>query len=99
MDDYERRIREVYKKRCDFVHRGRRDHITARDLLFTDDLLFNILINLFAHIKRFSSKKEVVRFAKEVKAERLLGIKPRVRPQRMVFVSRIYNEEDYEEMV
>lgn len=96
LSNYEERIREAYRKRCDFVHRGRRDHITIGDLLFTDDLLFNILTNLLVHIKRFSSKKEVIQFAKEVEAERVLGVKPRVRPQSLVFVSRTYTKDDYE---
>lgn len=97
-DNYAERITEVYRKRCTFVHDGERENITIEDLLFTDDLLYNLLLNLVHHIERFSSKQAVIDFSRQVEAEHILGIRPRVRPKTLTFVSRRYSPKDYEEI-
>lgn len=97
-ESYEEHIQDIYRKRSQFVHDGKRDNISVEDLLFTDDLLLNILINIVTHIKIFQSKEEVIKFSEKLKAEHLLGIKPRVRPKTMQFVARSYSERDFEEI-
>jgi hypothetical protein len=97
-DNYTERIAEVYGKRCDFVHAGKREHITVEDLLFTDDLLYNLLFNLIHHINHFPSREAVIDFADKVKAEHTLGIKSRVRPKTLTFVSHHYSPKDYQEI-
>jgi len=97
-ESYPEHIQDVYRKRSQFVHDGKRDKITIEDLLFTDDLLLNILINIVKHIKIFQSKEETIKFGEKVKAEHLLGIKPRVRPKTMQFVVRSYSDRDFEEI-
>jgi hypothetical protein len=97
-DNYADKIAEIYKKRCDFVHRGRREDITVEDLLFTDDLLCNLLLNLVRHIDRFPCKQAVIDFSQKVEAEHILGVKPQVRPKRLMFMSRTYSQHDYEEI-
>jgi len=95
VDDYETKIGVAYSKRNHLVHRGERDSISIADLLFTDDLLLNILLNLVKHIDRFRSRQDVVDFAKKVEAEHILGVKHQVRPETLQFISRKYTEEDY----
>jgi hypothetical protein len=95
---YENHIQDVYRKRSQFIHDGQRDKITIKDLLFTDDLLLNILINIITHIKLCQSKDEVINFTEKVKAEHLLGIKARIRPKTIQFVTRSYSERDFEEI-
>ncbi|HKZ77078.1 MAG TPA: hypothetical protein VJ124_02055 [Pyrinomonadaceae bacterium] len=97
-ENYEERIREAYRKRCDLVHRGDRDAITRRDLLFSDDLLLNVLINIVNYIKLFDSKEKIIEFAEKVEAEHRLGQRSKVRPKRLRFFSRRYSEEDFEEI-
>lgn len=97
-DDFSQRIQELYGKRCDLVHEGKRDQISIEDLLFTDDLIFNLLLNIIHHINIFSSKNKVVEFSKKVEAEYLLGGKPKVRPKTFKFLSRNYSERDKEEI-
>ena len=80
------------------VHTGDTTRITRRHLLFTDDLLFNLLYNLVANVRRFSSKEKVIEFAKMVEAERLLGITPKVRPRNLRFFSRSYTKQDLAEL-
>lgn len=94
--DYAEAIRSLYEKRCKLVHQGQREVISIRDLLFSDDLLLNVFHNLVRHPRIFKSKRDVVLFADRVKAEHLLGVKPRVRPKTMRFLSRRYSAEDYE---
>lgn len=96
IDNYPNRINEIYNKRCAFVHDEKRENITAADLLFTDDILFNILTNLLAHTKLFKSKDDVIGFSKQVEAEQLLNIKPRVQPKTFIFFSKNYTEKDFE---
>jgi hypothetical protein len=97
-NDYTDKIAEVYRKRCAFVHSSRRENITIQDLLFTDDLLYNLLLNLVHHIDQFSSKQAVIDFSEKVEAEHRLGVKPRVRPKTLTFVSWTYSQRDYEEI-
>lgn len=98
IEGYESRIRDAYKKRCGFVHDGNSDDISISDLLFTDDLLFNLLLNLVHHTKLFQSKKAVIDFSNKLAAERTLGLKPRVRPKTFKFFARGYTDKDYEEL-
>jgi hypothetical protein len=93
---YDQRIREVYSKRCDYVHRGQVSHITKGDLLFTDDLLFNIFNNIIRHITVFSDKAALIDFSNKVAAEKLLGMRPRVRPRTMSLTQPVYSKEDFE---
>jgi hypothetical protein len=96
--DYNRRINEIYTKRCKLVHDGKWEIINIADLLFTDDLLLNLLVNIVNHPKIFNSKKSVINFADKVKAEHLLGVKPKVRPKSLVFFSRTYTPDDLKEI-
>ncbi|MGQ0602356.1 MAG: hypothetical protein ACT4QE_11770, partial [Anaerolineales bacterium] len=97
-DNYEEKIREVYRKRCDFVHQGNSDDITKRDLIFADDLLLNLLLNIVYYIEMFHSKEKIIEFADKVDAEHKLGQKSKVRPKRLRFYSRNYLESDFDEI-
>lgn len=96
--NYSEIIKEVYKKRCKLVHDGQWETINITDLLFTDDLLLNLLVNIVNHPKIFNSKESVINFADKVKAEHLLGVKPKVRPKSLVFFSRTYTPDDLKEI-
>jgi hypothetical protein len=86
---YEERIREAYRVRCKVVHEGDTSDVTEEMLLFTDDLVLNLFVNLTRHPKLFNSKDAVIRFAERLKAERVLGLKARVRPKTLrVMTSR-----------
>ncbi len=85
---FEERIRNVYKKRCQFVHDGNSENITVEDVLFTDDLVFNLMWNIVSHIKIFPTKKSVIEFSDKVKAEKLLGIKSKTQPKTLKFMNR-----------
>jgi hypothetical protein len=95
---FDERIREAYQVRCKLVHDGDMDKVTKELLLFTDDLVLNVFVNLTKHVSIFSSKASVVAFADRVQAEHLLGIKSKARPKSLVMVSPEYTATDYADM-
>jgi hypothetical protein len=100
-DNYEEKIECIYKKRCQYVHDGNDSNIEIQDLLFTDDLLLNVLINLIGHHKIFKTKDDVIDFSIKVSAEHTLGIvgdKSKVRPKTLQFMSKNYTEDDYKQI-
>ncbi len=98
VQNYEEKIRKVYKKRCGFVHDGNRESIETQDVLFTDDLLLNVIINIVRHPEVFYSKKQLIHFSEKIKAEHLLGIKGKTRPQTFRYLNPNYSEEDYKKI-
>jgi len=96
--DYERKINDAYGKRNRLVHAGEREIVSKRDLLFTDDLLLNLLANLTRMPHLFGSKEEIVEFAEKVEAEHKLGIRPKVQPDKLRFFSSKYTEQDFNEI-
>lgn len=89
---FEEKIQNLYTKRCQFVHDGNSNNIAVEDVLFTDDLVFNLLWNIIKHIDLFPSKESVVTFSEKVQAEKLLKVKPKVQPKTLKFMNRNYDE-------
>ena len=96
VENFETKIKDVYQKRCLFVHTGKRDHIRIADILFSDDLLLNVLNNIVRHPDIFGSKRKLIEFSENVKAEHLLGVKGKVRPKALQFIRPRYTERDFE---
>lgn len=68
-------IKNLYKKRNSFVHGGESAQITIEDLLISDKILSNLLINLIRLNKVFPSKSSVTDFCDEVNARKYLNLK------------------------
>lgn len=86
--NYKEKIKDVYNKRCQYVHDGNETNIEIKDLLFIDDILFNMLVNIIYHINLFKSKEDIISFTEKVSAEHVLGIvgkKSKVRPKTLMF--------------
>ena len=92
------KIRELYQKRNNLVHRGKRDGIEIKDILFSDDILLNVLLNISKHPKIFNSKAKLVEFSKKVEAERLLGVNVKIRPKTLTFLRPWYRDQDFTEI-
>lgn len=92
LSDYDNKIKQVYKKRCGLVHAGKLDNIKEEDLLFTDEILINILSNIIRHPEIFTNKEKLINFSEKIKAEHLLDIKPRVTPKSFKFINTNYEE-------
>lgn len=96
-DNYESRIKDIYKKRCALVHNGVRENILIDDLLFSDDLILNLFTNIVGHIDIFYSKEAIIAFSEKVQAEHILKVKPKVRPRSFKHFKREYTEADYQQ--
>lgn len=94
-ESVENQIDELYKKRSAYVHNLDSDNITIQDVLFTDTLIFNLMNNIVKHPKLFSSKNDLIEFSKKIEAEKVLGIKSKIRPKTFYFLEKRYKEEDY----
>lgn len=92
------KIEDIYKKRCTFVHAGRSDDLTIKDLLFTDTILVNVFYNILKHIDIFPNKDALIEFSKKVEAEHILGVRPKVRPKTISYINVSYSEADYERL-
>lgn len=89
VEQYEARIREVYRKRNDLLHDGKRDGITTEDIAFTDHLLLNLLSNLVAFPHLFRSKAAIAEFATKVEKERTQDVRPKARPDDLMFITSL----------
>ena len=96
VENFENKIGEVYKKRSALVHAGKSHDLQIEDLLFTDIILVNIFYNILKHIKLFPNKNALIEFSKKVEAENTLGMKPRIRPKTISYISLQYSGKDYE---
>lgn len=86
--EIEQRLRNAYDLRCRVVHAGEHDAVAETDVEFTEHILFNVLNNLLRHPKLFPNKESLIQFADLLSAERLLGLKPRVRPKTLMYFER-----------
>lgn len=92
---YKKLLNDIYSKRNKLMHQGQRDIITMQDVLFLDEILLNVLVNIASHPKIFREQNDIINFAARVRAEHLLGIKPKVRPKTMSYIARHHMDEDY----
>lgn len=93
---FEEKIQSVYKKRNQFVHDGNSKNISVDDVLFTDNLVFNLLWNIIKHIDLFPTKESVMVFSEKVKAEKLLGVKPKIQPKTLKFMNRNFDDNKFD---
>lgn len=97
-EKFEQRIERIYQKRNALVHSGDKYGVDPEDLIFTDDLLYNLIANLVSFPGVFGSKKKIVDFSEKVEAERILGLPSKVRPKGLSFSRSLYREKDLEEL-
>ncbi|HUX55140.1 MAG TPA: hypothetical protein VMV56_12045 [Williamwhitmania sp.] len=97
-EKYDFRIRNVYKKRCNFVHNGDIKLIEIQDLLFTDDLIFNILNNIVRYKNKIQDIKDIVGFSEKYEAEKLLNQKSKYQFGKFKLMKKHYSENDYKEI-
>ncbi len=90
-DRIEDKIKIIYKKRCDYVHDGKTQDITKDDLIFTDDLIFNLINNILNHIEKISSKGQLIEFSEKYLAEKKLGLESNYQFGKFQFVRKTYD--------
>ncbi|MBU3011126.1 hypothetical protein KO506_06910 [Polaribacter vadi] len=92
----EDKINDIYKKRCDYVHDGKYEDITKEDLIFTDDLIFNIYNNLLKNIDKISSKGKLIEFSDKYKCEKKLNLKSKFQFGKFQYTSKTYEKSEIE---
>ena len=99
--NYKKRIADIYSKRCQYVHDGNKANIEIKDLLFADEILLNVLLNIVSHHKTFKSKAAIIEFTEKIEAMHILGVerkKSKIQPMSMRFLRNTYTKEDYEKI-
>ncbi len=81
-------IERLYDLRCDLVHEGAGDQITAGDLLDADMLLANLLTNLVRMTDRIQKKEDLVEFARRIDAREVLGLPLRDGTEPLTYMRR-----------
>jgi hypothetical protein len=97
-ENYEEKIRELYKKRCKIIHDCNYSDLSVEDLLFSDDLILNVFDNIINHIDIFKSKDDILDFTKKIEAEHILGINSKTSPKSLRFFHRTYTDKDKEKI-
>lgn len=93
-ENWEDRLESLYRLRCQFVHDGNSANVQVDDLLFMDNLVMGIFGNIIKAIDIFPNKEAVINFASKVKAEELLQLEDKLRPNSFAFWSLVYDDED-----
>jgi hypothetical protein len=95
-NDFPQKIKEVYNKRCNYVHDGKTDQISKEDLIFTDDLVFNIYNCIIKNLDRVSSKKYLIEFSVKYQCEKKLKIQSsKYQLGKFQFMRKRYKAEEY----
>jgi len=92
------KIEALYKKRCDFVHDGDTENISKEDLIFSDDLLFNLINNIFRNIDKIDSKGSLIDFSNKYQCEKKLGLKSKLQFGRFEYMKKEYRDLDIENL-
>ena len=97
-ESLEEKIRTVYKKRCDYVHDGKTSSITKEDLIFTDDLIFNIFNNIINSIEKIVSKGTLIEFSDKYQAEKKLNLSSKYQFGKFQYLKRTYEPIDIDSL-
>ncbi|WMI69039.1 HEPN domain-containing protein [Mangrovimonas sp. YM274] len=93
-EKYAERIKEIYSKRCEFVHKGDTKLIETKDLIFTDDLIFNLLNNIIRCKSKFLDFKDILNYSEKYEAEKVLNIKSKYQFGKFQLMTKKYSEEE-----
>lgn len=78
-------IKRLYKLRCDFVHDGSIKDIRTKDIIFADNILFNLLYNICKYIKYFPNNQSISVLSSKIRARKILNQKIKERPNLLYF--------------
>jgi len=92
------KIEDMHRVRHEIVHQADTSKFTIDHLLFSDDLIFNLFLNLVKHVRLFKKQEDVIDFCHRVEAERFLGLKSRVRPKSFRAMAPRYTDKDKAEI-
>jgi hypothetical protein len=91
-EQWHEKIGKLYAKRNGIVHSGDFTKVTIEDYTFAREICFNLIFNLVKHQKYFKNKAELILYTEKIKAEKLLGIKNKIKPTKISYI-RIFTGE------
>jgi hypothetical protein len=91
-------IEDMHKVRHRIVHQADPSDLSLDHLLFSDDLVFNLLLNLVKHHRLFRRQADIIEFCRKIEAERILGLKHSVRPKTFRAMAPRYTDKDRAEV-
>lgn len=97
-ESFAEKVKDMHSVRHLIVHQADTSKFSLDHLLFSDDLIFNLFLNLAKHVELFKSQAKVIEFCRKIEAERILGLKPRVRPKSFRAMAPRYTDEDKAEI-
>ena len=97
-NDFITKVEEMHKVRHAIVHEADPSELSLDHLLFSDDLVFNLFLNFVKHYRIFRQQKDVTDFCQKIEAERILGLKHKVRPKTFRAMAPRYTEKDKAEV-
>ena len=97
-NDFITKVEEMHKVRHSIVHKADFSGLSLDHLLFSDDLIFNLFLNLVKHYRIFRRQKDVTAFCQKIGAERILGRKHKVRPKTFRAMAPRYTDKDRAEV-
>lgn len=97
-ESFTRKVEDMHKVRHKIVHQADTAEFTPDHLLFSDDLVFNLFLNLVKHVGLFKKQEDVIEFCRKVEAERILGLKSSVRPRSFRALAPRYTDKDKAEI-
>jgi hypothetical protein len=96
--DFIAKVQDMHKVRHRIVHQADLSELRLDHLLFSDDLVFNLLLNLVKHCQLFKRQADVIEFCRKIEAERILKLKPKVRPKSFRAMAPRYSDKDRAEV-
>jgi len=96
--DFIAKVEDMHKVRHRIVHQADLSELRLDHLLFSDDLVFNLLLNLVKQYQLFKRQGDVIEFCRKIEAERILKLKPRVRPKSFRATAPRYSDKDRAEV-
>lgn len=93
-EGFTKKVEDMHKVRHQIVHQADTSKFTLDHLLFSDDLVFNLFLNLVKHVRLFKTQEDVIDFCRKVEAERILGLKSSVRPRGFRAMAPRYTDRD-----
>lgn len=95
--NWDNKIKEIYDLRCKAVHDGEISNIKIEDLIFTDLIIQNLLLNICNSTKHIKMKQDLIDFTKKYQARELLNL-PQKYPFKIIFRSHWPNQKQIDKI-
>ena len=96
--NWDTQIDRIYHLRCNMVHNGNIKEITTKDLLISDKILYNLLLNICISITKIDSKSKLIIISEKLKACETLNIPFKSGLNKGIFLNNRIDAKDIEKL-